>query len=197
MKAADFLKEDILEYSKQLGDATEEWLPTYDNLLERIQIPESLELFLMQLLKNTKNNVSSKTETVIESLAANIVFSVTRGKLLILTHFVLAMDLHSITWSRKVTDIVNKLQQCIDYIRERSASQVVKSQKLANISSTLPLLPSADNDTLDIYFWVNNFDHVVEKVAGGGAMNTTHLMTFQATNSNAKVMSQRSVSPKL
>ena len=51
----------------------------------------------MQLLKNTKNNVSSKTETVIESLAANIVFSVTQGKLLTLTHFVLAMDLHSIT----------------------------------------------------------------------------------------------------
>ena len=119
LKAADILKEDILEYSKQLEDATEEWLPTYDNLLEKIQIPESLELFLMQLLKNTKNNVSSKTETVIESLAANIVFSVTRGKLLTLTHFVLAMDLHSITWSRKVTDIVNKLQQCIDSIREK------------------------------------------------------------------------------
>ena len=119
MKAADFLKEDILEYSKQLGDATEEWLPTYHNLLENIQIPESLELFLMQLLKNTKNNVSSKTETVIESLAANNVFSATRGKFLTLTHFVLAMDLHSITWSRKVTDIANKLRQCVDYIRER------------------------------------------------------------------------------
>ena len=73
----------------------------------------------------------------------------------------------------------------------------MKSQKLANISSTLPLLPSADNDTLDIYFWVNNFDHAVEKVAGGGAMNTTHLMTFQEPNSNAEVMSRRSVSLEL
>ena len=36
----------------------------------------------MQLLKNIKNNVSPKTETVIESLAANIIFSVTQGKLL-------------------------------------------------------------------------------------------------------------------
>ena len=53
----------------------------------------------MQLLKNIKN-VSSKTETVIESLAANITFSVTRGKLLTLSHFVLAMDLHSIMGSR-------------------------------------------------------------------------------------------------
>ena len=50
----------------------------------------------MQLLKNSKNNVSPKTETVIESLAANIIFSVTQGKLLTLTHFTLAMDLHSI-----------------------------------------------------------------------------------------------------
>ena len=38
--------------------------------------------------------------------------------------------------------------------REREISQVVKAQKLANISSTLPLLPSADNDALDTYFWV-------------------------------------------
>ena len=50
----------------------------------------------MQLLKNSKNNVSPKTETVIESLAASIIFSVTQGKLLTLTHFALAMDLHSI-----------------------------------------------------------------------------------------------------
>ena len=28
LKAADFLKKDILEYSKQLGHATEEWPPT-------------------------------------------------------------------------------------------------------------------------------------------------------------------------
>ena len=71
----------------------------------------------MQLLKNIKN-VSSKTETVIESLAA-ITFSVTRGKLLTLPHFVLAMDLHSIMGSRRVTYILNKLGQCIKYKRER------------------------------------------------------------------------------
>ena len=134
LKAADFLKEDILEYSKQLGDATEVWPPTYDNFLEKIQIPESLELFLMQLLRNTKNNVSCKTETVIESLVANIILSVTWGRLLTLTHFVLEMDLHIITGSRKVIDFENKLGQCIDYKRERETSKVVKVQKLANIS---------------------------------------------------------------
>ena len=84
--------------------------------LEKIQIPESLELFLIQFLKNTKNNVSSKT--VIESLATNIIFSVTRWKLLRLTHFVVAMALHSVTGSWKVTDIVNKLGPCIDYKRQ-------------------------------------------------------------------------------
>ena len=63
----------------------------------------------------------------------------------------------------------------------------MKAQKLANISSNLPLLPSADNDALDTYFWGNNFDHVVKKVAGGGAVNTTHLMAFQGLNSNADV----------
>ena len=98
LKTADFLKEDILEYSKQLGDATKELPPTYDNLLEKIQIPKSLEFFLMQLLKNIKN-VSSKTETVIESLAVNIIFSVTPGKLLTLPHFNGSAQYYGITQS--------------------------------------------------------------------------------------------------
>ena len=72
-KAADFLKEDILQYSKQLEDSAE-WRPTYDNLLEKIPTPESLEL--IQLLKNRKSNVSSKIETLIESLATDIIFSI-------------------------------------------------------------------------------------------------------------------------
>ena len=190
LKEADFLKEDILGYSKQLGDTTEEWPPTYDNLLEKIQIPESLELFLIPLLKNSKNNVPSKTETVIETLAAHIIFSVTRDKLLTLKHFALAMGLHSITGSRQVIDIFNKLGHCIDYNTtcEIETSQAGKAQKLANISSTLPLLPSVDNDTLDTYFWVDNFYHIAEKVAGSGAVNTTHLiMAFQEPNLNAEV----------
>ena len=70
--------------------------PAYDNLLEKIQIPKSLKLVLLQLLKNSNNNVSSKTETAIELLAANIIFSVMVGKLLTLKIFTLAMGLHSI-----------------------------------------------------------------------------------------------------
>ena len=73
----------------------------------------------------------------------------------------------------------------------------MKVQKLANISSILPLLPSGDNDTLDTYFWVDNFDHIVEKVAGGGAVNTTHLMAFKRQTRMEKSMSRKSVSPEL
>ena len=71
--------------------------------------------------------------------------------------------------------------------RERETNQVVKAQKLPNISSTLTLLPSADNDTLNTSFWVNNFDHVAEKLTSGSAMNTTHLMALEEPNLNAEV----------
>ena len=63
----------------------------------------------------------------------------------------------------------------------------MKVQKLANTSSNLPLLPSADKDTLDTYFWVDNLDHIVEKLTDGGTVNTTHLMAFQEPNSNEEV----------
>ena len=82
----------------------------------------------MQLLKSNKNNVSSKIDTVTELLAANIIFPVTRGKLLTVTHFFLAMNLYSITRSRKVTDILNKLRQCIDYKRERNKPNSANSK---------------------------------------------------------------------
>ena len=140
-------------------------------------------------MKNSKNNVSPRTETVIESLAANINFSVTRGKLLTLKRFALAMGLHSIMGSHKVIEILNKLGHCINFNTtcEIETRQAVKAQKLANISSTLPLLSSADNDMLDTYFWVDNFHHIVEKVAGGSVVKTTHLMAFQEQNLNAEV----------
>ena len=157
--------------------------------MEKIQITESLELFLIQLLNNSKSNVSSKIETVTESLAVDIIVPVTPGKLLTLKHFALAMGLHRTTGSSKVIDISNKLGNCINYniACEIEKSQVKKAQKLANISSGLPLLPSADTNKLDTYFWVDNFDHIVEKMAGGGVVNTTHLIAFQDPNSNAVV----------
>ena len=51
----------------------------------------------------------------------------------------------------------------------------------------LPLLSSADIDMLDTYFWVDNFHHIVEKVAGGSVVNTTHLIALQEPNLNAEV----------
>ena len=94
----------------------------------KIQIPKLLELFLIQLLKNSKKK---KTETVIESFAVDIIFSVTQGKLLILIHFALATGLHSITGSHKVIDILNKLGHCINYstICKIETSQAVKAQE--------------------------------------------------------------------
>ena len=35
--------------------------------------------------------------------------------------------------------------------------------------------------------WVNNFDQLVEKLAGCSAMDTTHLMALQQPNLNAEV----------
>ena len=40
---------------------------------------------------------------------------------------------------------------------------------------------------LDTYFWVDNFHHIVEKVAGGSVVNTTHLIALQEPNLNAEV----------
>ena len=60
--------------------------------------------------------------------------------------------------------------------------QTVQAQKaltLAEASSFLPLKPAKESDVVFTFYWVHNFDVIVEKQAGGGAINTTHLVAFQ------------------
>ena len=156
----------------------------------KIQIPKLLELFLIQLLKNSKKNVFSKTETVIESFAVDIIFSVTQGKLLILMHFALATGLHSITGSHKVIDILNKLGHCINYstICKIETSQAVKAQEQSWWTSHQPYHHCLQQITTRLTrFLGRQFWPYSQKSSGGGVVNTTHLMAFQEPNSNAEV----------
>ena len=85
-----------------------------------------------------------------------------------------------------MVEINNKLGQFINYNTtcETETAQAMRAQKLAKKSSVLPMIPNSDKDIVLTYFWADNFDHIVNNQAGGGAINTTHLVEFQEKNDN-------------
>ena len=62
---------------------------------------------------------------------------------------------------------------------EIQTAQAQKALTLAEASSFLSLKPAKESDVVLTFYWVDNFDVIVEKQAGGGAINTTHLVAFQ------------------
>ena len=85
-----------------------------------------------------------------------------------------------------VVEINNKLSHCINYNTtcEIETAQTMRAQQLSEKSSILPIIPNSDKDIVLTYFWADNFDHIIDKQAGRGAINTMHLVAFQEKNNN-------------
>ena len=101
-------------------------------------------------------------------------------------HFLLGQSLHNLTGSRKLVGIVQKLGHCTSYntvceIETAQVKFVLEAAKRSNILKLRPLI----KETVFTYFWVDNFDIKIERMEGGGSINTTHLMAFQKDQNHA------------
>ena len=115
-----------------------------------------------------------------------MVYGVTKGKTIPAKHFLLALGLHNVTGKKMVVEINNKLGHCMNCntASEIETAQAMRAQQLTEKSSILPIIPNSDKDIVLTYFWADNFDHIVDNQAGGGAINTTHSVAFQEKKDN-------------
>ena len=159
--------------------------------------PDSVYMFLQKLL-NPRNKASANVSRVIESLAQDIAFAVMKGKVLQRKQFILALGLHSFTSGRKVIDIIHKLGHCMSYnLTSKTESAQVESSLLAATQTTLlPLVPATPSNTVFTHFWADNFDMNIERMVGGGSVNTTHLMLFQEWSHGATTNTEGIIIPK-
>ena len=129
------------------------------------------------MIKYDDHSITEKQARLISSITKDIVFAVTRGKVMQRTHFLLALRIHSLTGSRKIIDIVHKLGHCISYnlMKDIETAQANYSLSLSKKGDILPVHPSSKSYVVPTFFWVDNFDTVVERVGGG---NVTHLVVF-------------------
>ena len=183
-RAANFIREDIMEYAKKISAIG--WPPCPEELLkEERKPPESILTFLLQLLQPNRPDrqsdaASERILRLIDSYAADIVHGVTKGKVFTAKHVLLSLGLHNLTGNKQIVEIVNKLGHGISYnlTCEIETAQAERAQMLSQSLSLLSLNPVGGETVLTI-FWVDNFDTNVDRTAGGGAINTTHLVAFQ------------------
>ena len=178
------LRQDILNFANKLPQP--KWPPTPDELTSYERNPPKLVThFLTYFLKPQKHSVSGNVNRLIESYAAYMIYGVTKGKTIPAKHFLLAVGLH-ITRKKMVVEINNKFGQCINYNTtcEIETAQAMRAQQLTEKSLILPKILNSDKNIVLMYFWADNFDHIVDNQAGGGAINTTHLVAFEQKNDN-------------
>ena len=165
-----------MNYAGQLPDLN--WPPTIEELTGREQLPPPLLLkFLHELLlKDTKNpsKYSERSLRMVNSYAADMIYGVSKGKVVTAKHFLLALGLHNLTGTRKVIDINHRLGHCISYneVCDVETALAQKAQALALTDTILELQPKRENEVVLTFFWVDNFDVLVDRQFGGGSVNT-------------------------
>ena len=186
--AAKYLRHDIKSYCEKLPETN--WPPTIEMLTTKERaLPLSITNFLTNLLKPSGKPVTDNLSRKISSLAYDFIHFISRGVVLTPKHFLLGLGLHSLTGQKKVVQLVSKLGHCITYdkVLDIETAQARKAQEimLKSSHSILPLRPESPNDKVVTVFWVDNFDKILDREIGGGALNITTMMGFQEKTKGA------------
>ena len=99
------------------------------------------------------------------------------------------MGLHSLTGSRYVIDILNRLGHIMPHklTCKIETLQGEMAEKLLDGEGTiLAIVRNDESSSVPTVFRLDNFDTVVEQVEGEGSVNTTHMMAFQEMTPETK-----------
>ena len=179
-QAADYLRNDILDYAKRIPKLT--WPPNVEELnSEERHLPECLTPFISRLLTGSDQKQHESTSRLIQSYSSDLVYGVTRGKVITAEHFLLGLGLHNITGQKKPVEINHRLGHSIDYkfVCKTETSLAEAAQVLANENGALPVKPSSDDGAVLTFFWADNFDMKVKTQTGKGSIHSTHMVAFQ------------------
>ena len=195
-RAAKILVNDTVEKFKNIPQPP--WPPTSDELSKDCWKPPPSAITFATALFGDKKELSQKQKRLAESLAADLIHLITSGKVIQQKHFLLALGLHNITGSRKIIDIVHNLGHCMSYNTtceiKTAAAEVAMLQMTKK--DLLPIKPITNDKVAPTFFWVDNFDVTIDRLAGGGSVNTTHLMAFQEKTNDTFTQQQDLIVPK-
>lgn len=111
---AQILRRKILNIKKK---TLPENLSTEDLIKGECSLPNKLINFITHLVggPDIRRRNSNETHRKVESLASDLVYALTNGRVKPSKQITLGITLKSLTSSRKVVDILNKYNQCTSY----------------------------------------------------------------------------------
>ena len=179
-EAANYLREDILEYAANLKETP--WPPSKESLrcAER-DLPSTLESFFSTVLKSKEHSLAEPFKRFVHSYSSDLVHGVTRGKVITLKHFLIGIGLHNLTGLKAPIKILSNLGHSINYnlVCEVETAEAELALKLLEEDQGVhSLLPISDNATVLTYWWADNFNQTLETQTGHGEINSTHIVEF-------------------
>ena len=148
-------------------DDTIPWPPEPSDLgPEKFCMPRTLELFLTTLLQNRKGLLVEKSEIVKNSIAQDIVYAVTNGRVKTPKSILLPTMVKSLTNNTEIIDVLNKLGHGISYTslmesQTENAYKIVEHQTNTNMILPVDCL----KETFTIYV-ADNIDRNEETISG-------------------------------
>eukprot|EP00112_Aurelia_sp_Birch-Aquarium-sp1_P005854 Seg1662.1 transcript_id=Seg1662.1/GoldUCD/mRNA.D3Y31 product="hypothetical protein" protein_id=Seg1662.1/GoldUCD/D3Y31 len=174
--AAEHLRDDIMAYASTLDELI--WPPNSETLSSSERNPPpSATSFFTHLLKSKGNNVTNTTKRLIDSYTADMIHSVTRGKVITLKHFLLGVGLHNLTGLKMPIKILSHLGHSIDYnvVCEIETAEAELAMMRLSLND-IPQNPA--RETCLKFWWADNFNQKLETLTGHGVIDSTHIVEF-------------------
>lgn len=126
----------------------------------------------------------NESRKLVES-SQDLIYAYSNGKFLTQKHTLLGLGLHNMTGQKDVVSVLGRLGHSISYnnVRLIETAQAELAQQMADRGYCLPLIPSSVSDTVQTFFWWDNFDCKKENAVG--SIHTTHGIGFQERDTHS------------
>lgn len=154
-------------------------ITTEDLTRGECEIPKSLIQFFQTVLSgcNYRRKKNPKTELRVDSIVSDLIYATTNGKIMPSKHITLGITLKSLTSSKKVLSLINKLGHCICY----NVVEELETEASYTSVGRSELCPSNVNLRGDLHTGVafDNFDRFVETIDGKDTLHDTVGIIYQ------------------
>lgn len=171
------IKSVAFEIRKNVLSQEKRYLPKHTISVENIYegecaIPKELYTFISCLAKGPKNSTKQTLETKINSICHSIMYTMTKGAIKPSTCLSLGLVTKSITGSRRMIEILNRLGHCVSY----SVVEELETEIAYGCAASSEILPHgmvSGNPSLRTHVAFDNFDKFVETSSGKDTLHDT------------------------
>ncbi len=184
-RAACFLRHEILQLKR---NSTPTSLTVDDVMKGNFNSCEALTQFVTDVVCGPNKRPSLSKKTRVDSVVSDIVFSTSNGRKVSGKHMALGSAVKSLTGSRKLLNILNRLGHCVNY----TATEGIETELCFTVLNKSNLLPENFKKVPSLQTCVafDNYDKFVHTDDGKGTLHDTNGIVVQVYSEEAVLDTQ-------